>query len=625
MERPSLHSSEQSLPVLSKLGFSSPPECVDVAAVASEWLQSFSSSIMSGSIEGVISTLLPSTFDPVEDENGGIALSGYWRDILAFTWDFRTFEGTEAIRQFLKDRLLQAHICNVQMSDEVSPTYEQPYPDLAWIRAMFIFNVAAGSCTGIVHLVPTKVGDDIQWKAHVMYTSLDSLHGLPELVRKQPNLSTEEYFVESPDLETFEDRDPTVLIVGAGHNGLYTAARLKNLGVSTLVVEKDGCVGDVWRNRYNCLRLHDSKANIQSPYIPFPSSWPEYLDGKELGDWLEAYAKQLNLAVWTSVTVLNASQDADTLLWSVTIKMDNNTLRTLVVKHVVFATGYKGGRPHIPQFTGMDIFKGQILHSSQHTSAQAYTGKRVVVVGSCNSAHDVCEDCYNQGVEVTMYQRSSTYVKNLNSGLKAIATKAYSDSPVPVHVADIFALSTPVHLDVGLSYRMTKKIAELDKNLLDGLRSVGFRLNMGIKEAGLMLLIRERTGGHYIDRGCSQLIVDRKIKIKSDSVLKEFTKEGLSFVDDSELKADVVVLCTGYDHAHQVIRDVCGESVAVRCKPVWGLNAEGELNSAWREMGPKGLWYAMGNIATGRIHSKHIALQIKAIEDGMLKERYSID
>ncbi|KAF9007484.1 hypothetical protein BDQ17DRAFT_1350721 [Cyathus striatus] len=628
MGHPSLHPSEQSLPVLPKLGFSSPPECADPAAIASKWLQSFSSSIASGSIEDVISTLLPSTFKSIDHGYDSVdvdALSGYWRDILAFTWDFRTFEGTEVIRQFLKDRLQRANVSDMRLSDEVCPTYEQPYLDLAWIQAVFTFNVAVGSCIGVVRLVPIKARDDIQWRAHVIYTALESLHGSPELIQRQPGIHAGEYSIKSPGLEDFEDKDPTVLIVGAGHNGLYTAARMKSLGVSTLVVEKDECVGDVWRNRYRCLRLHDSKAYIQSPYIPFPSSMPKYPDAKELGDWLEAYAKRLNLAIWTSVTVLDASQNADTHCWSVTITKANGTMRSFVVKHLIFATGYNGGRPRIPQVVGMDIFRGQVLHSSEHRSAQDHIGKKVVVVGACSSAHDICEDYHNHGVDVTMYQRSPVYALSLKPGAEFSVKTTYGNPSIPVHITDLFAQSTPVHLGVGLSYRMAKAIAELDKDLLDRLRSVGFRTNMGIKEAGFFFHVLERTGGHYLDHGCSQLVIDGKVKLKSDSTLSEFTEDGLRFENGTELKADVVMFCTGFVGTREVIKDICGESVAEQCRPVWGLNVEGELNSSWREIGPKGLWYAMGNTVTGRVYSKHIALQIKAIEDGLLKERYSIE
>ena len=64
----------------------------------------------------------------------------------------------------------------------------------------------------------------------------------------------------------------------------------------------------------------------------------------------------------------------------------------------------------MPRFKGMETFKGEQHHSSSHPGPDGYKGKKVVVIGSNNSAHDICAALYEAGVDVTMVQRSSTHI-----------------------------------------------------------------------------------------------------------------------------------------------------------------------------------------------------------------------
>jgi len=133
-----------------------------------------------------------------------------------------------------------------------------------------------------------------------------------------------------------------------------------------------------------------------------------------------------------------------------------------------------------------------------------------------------------------------------------------------------------------------------------------------------------KTGSYYFDVGGSQYIIDGKIKLKSDSLIQEYTENGLKFENGSELEADVILFCTGLNDTRYTVRQICGDEVAEKMKPLWGLNEEGEFNGCYRNLGYDGLWYSMGNFALSRFHSKHMALQIKAIEEGIFGERYSL-
>jgi len=357
----------------------------------------------------------------------------------------------------------------------------------------------------------------------------------------------------------------------------------------------------------------------------FPPTWPVYTPAVKLANWLESYASSLELNVWTSSTIVSAAPDAPGTKWTITIKRPDGERVFKQVKHVIFATGLGGGDEGVklPVYPGVETFKGEMLHSTQHKRALDHEGKKVVIVGACTSAHDIAVDYYEHGVDVTMFQRGSTYIMSTKNGWKVLHSDIYSEDAPPVDVADRLAASFPHHMSVGISQRLTKLIAELDKDLLDALRARGFRLTDGIHGTGFGLLAWSKAGGYYLDTGGSQLIADGKIKLKSGPQIERFTEHAILFDDGSELQADVVVFATGLGDSRDHIRRICGDALLEKCKPTWGLNKEGEINGSWRDVGVRGLWYMIGNLALARFHSKHVALQIKAMEEGIFGERYS--
>src|SRR6185436_4198259 len=92
----------------------------------------------------------------------------------------------------------------------------------------------------------------------------------------------------------------------------------------------------------------------------------------------------------------------------VTVERAGTTV-TLRPTHLVLATGMSG-MPNVPHFSGAETFRGVQLHSSQFRGEDDYRGKKCVVLGSNNSAHDICAALWEQGADVTMIQRSSTHV-----------------------------------------------------------------------------------------------------------------------------------------------------------------------------------------------------------------------
>ena len=232
------------LPTFERLGVTPPHALTNAVDVATQWLDSFSSYTAAGDTDGLVSLFVA---------------DAYWRDLLALTWNFRTFVGRDKIKAFALERLKSLTLSSFTLSIEPSmtPVVSRPYPDVAWIQSMFSFTVASvGNASGLVRLVPQSDGI---WRCHCLLTNLEELEGFPEMIGPRRDLEPNHGLWESERAKecAFEDTDPTVLIVGAGQAGLMVAARLKCLGIKSLIVEKNRRIGDNWRNRYDALCLHD--------------------------------------------------------------------------------------------------------------------------------------------------------------------------------------------------------------------------------------------------------------------------------------------------------------------------------------------------------------------------------
>lgn len=223
------------LPTFSRLGIK-PPHDIDVSAIGKAWLNQLTAFVSKKDIHGIVYACL---FE-----------EPWWRDLFALTWDTRTFQGLEAIDQFLRDRL---DLSNLIFSSAVLQT---PLVDIAWIAVTYAFETSVATGSGVARLVYTKDGT---WRAVTVSTQLEGLKGFPELAGSLRDFGTSHgnWAQERQSEIEFPNGDPEVLILGAGQGGLEVAARLKHLGVTNLVIERNARVGDNWRKRYESLTLHD--------------------------------------------------------------------------------------------------------------------------------------------------------------------------------------------------------------------------------------------------------------------------------------------------------------------------------------------------------------------------------
>lgn len=317
-------------------------------------------------------------------------------------------------------------------------------------------------------------------------------------------------------------------------------------------------------------------------YLPFPPNWPLFTPKDKLGDWFEAYASLMELNIWMKSTIGSASYDDEKKVWSVEVRRADGNNRVLHPRHIVFATGH-AGEAKVPIFPGQDTFKGNVYHASLHKDASlsgAAAGKKVVVVGTGNSGHDISQNFYENGAEVTMIQRRGTYVISAKTGLFMLHEGMYDETGPPTEDADIAGQSLPIPVQFVFNVDLTEKIAEAEKDNIEGLTKAGFKLDFGNDKSGIYRKYITRGGGYYIDVGCSQLIIDGKIKVQqSPDGISHFEEDALVLADGTRMPADVVVLATGYDNMRTSARKVFGDKVADRCKDVWDLDDEGEVNA----------------------------------------------
>ena len=234
-----LDTSNPPLPTLDRLGVSLQAK-YDVQKIAAEWFAKFTQAVSAKDTAAIAGLFLT---------------DGWWRDHLALTWEFRTFHGTAKIKKFLDDQLAAFDFSNVRFRDD-SAALKQPYPDLAWVQALFDFETNVGVGSGVVRLVPTASGE---WKAFTLYTTLEDLKGFPEKLgpRREFLPNHGKWLSQREEERSFSKGDPAVIVVGGGQSGLDIAARLKTLDIPTLVLEKQNRIGDQWRYRYEALCLHD--------------------------------------------------------------------------------------------------------------------------------------------------------------------------------------------------------------------------------------------------------------------------------------------------------------------------------------------------------------------------------
>ena len=572
------------------------------ASMVQQWLDALETALRNGS---------PTTIAAL------FVADSHWRDLLAFTWDITPHIGVEKIAAALSKSQAKVKAHSFAIAKNRTPPRRTRRHAVDVIEAIFNFETAVGRGSGVVRLRADQPA-----KAWVLLTALDELTGFEEKTgRLQPkgepysrDFRGGNWLDQRTKSQAYTDREPTVLVVGGGQAGLCIAARLGQLDVDTLVVDKHERIGDNWRKRYHSLALHNQIQVNHLPYMPFPPTWPKYIPKDMLANWFEAYAFAMQLNFWSSTEFTGGTYDAATGRWNVVVRKADGTERTLHPKHVIFANGVSG-IPKIPALPGLEDFKGDVIHSHSFTNGAQWRDKKALVLGTGNSAHDVAQDLHSHGVATSLIQRGSSTVVSVDPSAK-LNYALYDEIPA-LDDGDLIATASTYPLVVKGYQLAVEKMVQLDKELIAALKARGFKYDLGEDNTGHQMKYRRRGGGYYLDVGCAGLIIKGEVGLLQFDQIERFVADGAKLKDGSTHKADLLVLATGYYTQKELVRRLLGDAVAERVGDIWGFGADGEMANMWKRTPQDGLWFMAGSFAQCRIYSKYLALQIKALEAGL--------
>lgn len=557
------------------------------------------------------------------------ATTSFWRDLIAFTWNLKTVENRDGVRDLLLDTMDTAGASGFHAAEE--PTEANGIVE-AWIG----FETAAGRGRGHLRLNDegafTFLTTLYELKGHEEPLGTTRPKGAEHGVNRERVTWSEARQAEADELGT--TRQPYAVVIGGGQGGIALGARLRQLGVDHVVVDRYARPGDQWRGRYKSLCLHDPVWYDHLPYLDFPRTWPVFAPKDKIADWLEMYTKVMEVNYWSSTTCRSASYDEEAKEWTVVLDRDGEEV-VLKPKQLVLATGMSG-KPNVPELPGQERFRGEQHHSSKHPGPDAYRGKKAVIIGSNNSAFDICGALWEAGADVTMVQRSSTHIVKSDSlmdlGLGDLYSERALAAGMTTQKADLTFASLPYRIMHTFQQPVYAAIKERDQEFYDRLEAAGFRHDWGDDDSGLFMKYLRRGSGYYIDVGAADLVANGDVKLAHGQVT-ELTETSVKLDDGSELDADLVVYATGYGSMNGWAADLISQEVADKVGKVWGLGSEttkdpgpweGEQRNMWKPTQQEGLWFHGGNLHQSRHYSLYLALQLKARAEGIPTPVYGL-
>jgi putative flavoprotein involved in K+ transport len=588
----------------------------EVAAGVTTWLAAFGDALSAGDTAAAAALFTEDCF---------------WRDLVAFTWNIKTLEGRAAISAMLDHTLPGVQPRGWKITDG-----EEPAGAGGVVEAWIDFETAAGRGRG--HL---RLRDGRCW---TLLTSLDELRGheerrgptRPKGIERRANPARTTW-LEDREQEASElgiTEQPYVVIIGGGQAGIGLGARLRQLRVPTIIIDKRSRPGDQWRSRYKSLCLHDPVWYDHMPYLKFPDNWPVFSPKDKIADWLESYTKIMELNYWPDTEATSAAYDAEAGQWAVQVERDGDLL-VLRPAQLVLATGMSG-RPNLPDFPGMDTFRGDQHHSSAHPGPGRYRGKRCVVIGSNNSAFDICGALWENGADVTMVQRSSTHIVRsatlMDIGLSALYSEEAVASGMTTDKADMVFASIPYRIMHQFQIPLYEQMRERDQEFYDRLEAAGFEHDWGDDGSGLFMKYLRRGSGYYIDVGAADLVANGDVALARGQV-DRLTEDAVVLEDGTKLPADLVVYATGYQSMNGWAAELISQEVADKVGKCWGLGSdttkdpgpwEGEQRNMWKPTQQQALWFHGGNLHQSRHYSLYLGLQLKARQAGLPTPVYGL-
>lgn len=185
-------------------------------------------------------------------------------------------------------------------------------------------------------------------------------------------------------------RDERIAIIGAGVAGLNTARQLIAAGFDCTLFERNREIGGVWSDGYLNFGVQVQRELYEFPDWPLPDDAPNFTPGPIIQEYLQTYADRFEISprirFKTRVAALTQAKSAEGA-WAITSENEEGTYQE-IFDRIVICIGLYSNLPHIPEFPGREVFRGEVMHNSRLKSAEQLEGKRVAVVGYGKSASD---------------------------------------------------------------------------------------------------------------------------------------------------------------------------------------------------------------------------------------------
>ncbi|GKT84338.1 endoribonuclease L-PSP [Colletotrichum tofieldiae] len=577
---------------------------LDAAAIAADFLARFSSAVGEGDW-GAFGALF--------------AEQCFWRDSLTLTFDKRTLHTrdsvVEAWRTLAGSRRPSAFSKEKDEHMTMDAAWVRMGPTLGTLDVPFTFRTEApgSKCIGQAKLIPTPEGGGRFTSSPPPWWSSrrSPLRGRPE-AQGLPRL-----------------RDGAVLdavVVGGSCNGIANAIRLDAGGADVVVFDTEARAGGNWSTkRYEGVMLHHPAFMIQLPRFPVPKEgYPNYLSGSDLTRYVSSAVEELRLPFFGGVEVTGNVWDEGRKLWGVTVRdVLTGEVAKLEARNLVLSTGFIFGHedPKVPALEGRELFRGPVQHTTEFRNPEGYRGKRVLVVGSGNSAHDVAGRLAldPEVTSVTLLQRSAT-----SSRCGTAGTCPSTRRTLPRGDAGRGAAGR-VEGGHGGHHRG-------DGGEVQGARGVGYLVD---RAPCLMTRLFEDKGrSFYVDHPKTfDLVFGGKIKIARGEA-RGFVEEGVVVVDretgeERVVEADGVVLATGYDvvdlpRKYKETGFVDGSTADKLVNiSMFGVDREGEVPGLTTFSGHPNLYFSGVGILNCRTSARFTAIQVLADVTGQFPERYA--
>ena len=380
-----------------------------------------------------------------------------------------------------------------------------------------------------------------------------------------------------------------VLIVGAGISGIGAAWHLQHLCPerSWTIVEARDDLGGTWDLfRYPGIRSDSDMYTLGYSFRPWTDA-KAIADGPSILRYLRSTAADNGIddAIRFRRRVRAARFDSGTALWTVDLDAlaeDGSVAGSeqLCCRFLHMCTGYYDYEtPYTPDFEGVDDFGGQLIHPQHWPEDLEYAGKRVVVIGSGATAVTLVPELAKDAAEVTMLQRSPTYVvarpdeDRIANALRRVLPTRWA-----------YAATRWKNILMGqYFYKRSRSAPQKVKDFLLGELKQRFDEDYVAEHFTprydpwdqRMCLVPNGDLFDSLEAGTSQVVTGQ---------IDRFTADGIRLQDGRELAADIVVTATGLNLSFlaNVPLTVDGEAVDVTQRHIYkGMMMSGVPNMAW--------------------------------------------